>query len=525
MNVNPTQETIELVSQAQKTPLPDDVTRAITQPATATSGLIAYDLEAPAKKLYPILTPLRNRIARRADGYGIQSNWRAVTGINTGLLQIGVPEGQRGGVMAQSTADYYAKFVGCGLENYVTFEADMASKNFEDVKALAVTQLLQSVMIQEEFLDLGGNGTAGLNGGNATPTPSCSDVTTGGSLAANTPYYVGCVALTLAGYQQVAAVNNGMVGQSIAFAAKANSLTPAYSITGADGQGITFGGGVGKPSAIGTVTTANDSNATHKVAATVTPVAGAVAYAWFFGAANAAASLYLTAVTTVNCAIFSAAADNTAQPFSEITNSDNGANAYVYDGLLTQITKTNSGAYVANLATPTAGGSWAGTKLTSNGYGGITEIDTAFQSFWNNYRLSPDEIFVNAQQLIDMNALIIANGGAPLIRYNLDANNPGGQIEAGVVVGSILNVITNKYVKVTVHPNLPPGTIMFWSNSIPYPLNDVGSIVLKHLRRDYYQVEWPLRTRKYEYGVYFDGVLKNYFPPAYGLIKNIGAGH
>ena len=41
-------------------------------------------------------------------------------------------------------------------------------------------------------------------------------------------------------------------------------------------------------------------------------------------------------------------------------------------------------------------------------------------------------------------------------------------------------------------------------------------------RRDYYQLEWPLKTRKYEYGVYFDGVLQNYFPPAFGMITNIG---
>jgi hypothetical protein len=67
--------------------------------------------------------------------------------------------------------------------------------------------------------------------------------------------------------------------------------------------------------------------------------------------------------------------------------------------------------------------------------------------------------------------------------------------------------------------------ILFWSNSVPYPLNDVGGIVLKHLRRDYYQIEWPLRTRKYEYGVYFDGVLKNYFPPAFGIMRNIAAGN
>ena len=34
------------------------------------SGLTAYDLEAPSKNLYPVLTPLRNRIPRKTRGAG-----------------------------------------------------------------------------------------------------------------------------------------------------------------------------------------------------------------------------------------------------------------------------------------------------------------------------------------------------------------------------------------------------------------------------------------------------------------------
>jgi hypothetical protein len=43
-------------------------------------------------------------------------------------------------------------------------------------------------------------------------------------------------------------------------------------------------------------------------------------------------------------------------------------------------------------------------------------------------------------------------------------------------------------------------------------------------RRDYYQLEWPLHARRYEYGVYTDEVLQNYFPPAFGMITNIANG-
>ena len=41
---------------------------------------------------------------------------------------------------------------------------------------------------------------------------------------------------------------------------------------------------------------------------------------------------------------------------------------------------------------------------------------------------------------------------------------------------------------------------------------------------EYYQIEWPLRARRYEYGVYADEVLQNYAPFAFGAITNIGNG-
>ena len=44
------------------------------------------------------------------------------------------------------------------------------------------------------------------------------------------------------------------------------------------------------------------------------------------------------------------------------------------------------------------------------------------------------------------------------------------------------------------------------------------------MRQDYYSLEWPLKTRKYEYGVYADGVLQHFAPFSMGIITNIGNG-
>ena len=79
-------------------------------------------------------------------------------------------------------------------------------------------------------------------------------------------------------------------------------------------------------------------------------------------------------------------------------------------------------------------------------------------------------------------------------------------------------------IEVMLHPNVPAGTIIFITKEIPYPLSNVQNVLQMKLRRDYYQIEWPLRTRRYEYGVYFDGTLQNYFPPAFGMITNISNG-
>jgi hypothetical protein len=49
----------------------------------------------------------------------------------------------------------------------------------------------------------------------------------------------------------------------------------------------------------------------------------------------------------------------------------------------------------------------------------------------------------------------------------------------------------------------------------------VSNVTQMLMRQDYYQLEWPLVSRKYEYGVYADGVLQCYAPFSLGVINNI----
>jgi hypothetical protein len=380
---------------------------------------------------------------------------------------------------------------------------------FDDAKALTVDNLLRSTMIGEELVILGGNTSLQLG---QTPTPAATAVATGGTLAAAT-YSVIVTALTLDGYIQVGGTNNGTVGEQVTISAITTAtFSTQISRTNMDASTDTYGGGVAKQSTAASVVC---TGTTSTISATVADVPGASAYMWFWGAAG---SEVLGAVTTINSVSITATATGTYAATS-LGTTDYSTNSLVFDGLLTQLSKS-LGSYYKVLATGTAG---TGTPLTSDGAGGIKEINDAFASFWNLYRLSPSDMYVNAQEAVNINSKVIAGGGAPLFRFNMDANGEV-DITGGVVVGSMINKITSRKVKITTHPNVPPGQIVFYSEDIPYPLAGIREILTIRCRYDYRAIEWPQVRRRHEYGVYFDGVMQNYFLPAFGLIKNIANG-
>ena len=81
-------------------------------------------------------------------------------------------------------------------------------------------------------------------------------------------------------------------------------------------------------------------------------------------------------------------------------------------------------------------------------------------------------------------------------------------------------------IPIKVHPDLPPGTILAYCERLPvwYQSNQVPNVAEVLTRRDYYRVDWPLRTRRREYGVYAEEVLAVYAPFGVGILTNIGNG-
>jgi hypothetical protein len=476
---------------------PDRLEKSIS---TAT-GLVAFDLQAPAKNLYPAATPLRNRVPRVSGAGGTATNWRQVSGlIGSGYDSIGwVAEGQRAGQMSYTTATKSAPYVTLGEEDAVTFEAINAAVGFEDIQATMSMRLLQKTMLKEEMAILAGNNSLSLG----TPaTPSLAAAGSGATLPAAT-YSVIVVALTLEGYR------NSSIAAGVA---------TSKTVTGADGKTFSVNGGSSNKSA----------NATQAVtlgqtlSATVAPVAGAIAYAWYVGAAS---SEVLQTITTINSATFAAPLATGTQAASAITG-DSSTNSLGYDGLLTTALKSGNNAYVKTLATGAAG---AGTTLTASGRGSVVEIDDMLQSMWDAYQVSPTVLFVNSQQLRNITDKILSSGSGPLLQYRQDPEGGGYQLDAGGMIATYYNPFLldgGLRIPVKIHPFVPPGTILAYAENLPaqYQSSEVPNVAEVKCRQDYYAIDWPPVTRQRQKGVYVEEVLAVYAPFAMGVITNVAKG-
>lgn len=492
------QDVLEKAINALK-PNQTELQKAVT---TAT-GLNYYDLQAPAKNLYPIYTPIRNRLPRvsKAGGAGTATNWKQITALlGSGYDSMGfVPEGQRSGVMSYSAVDKAASYRTIGEEDNLTFEAENASAGFEDENARVTIRLLQKMMRKEEIALLAGNANLAL-GTPSTPTTSASG--TDGSISAAT-YNVIAVALTLEGYK------NSSV---------ANGVATSTTITGADGATFTLNGGSSNKSAAASQAV----GATQSLYASVPVVNGAVAYAWYVGLAG---SEKLQTITTINSVKFTSL--TTTQQAATAITADNSRNASLaFDGLLSAVYQNSGSAYVKALATGTAG---TGTVLTSTGRGSVQEIDDMLQSMSENYLTSPTRLFMSQQDLKNVTNKVLNGASAPLLRYNSNEGDKGYELTAGGTIANYFNPFAvggGSKIPVEMHPDLPRGTIFAHCDQLPshYQSNETPNVAEVVVRKDYYRMDWPLRTRKREYGVYAEEVLAVYAPFTMGIITNIANG-
>jgi hypothetical protein len=495
----------EMLKASHQNPRQDILSKSITALGT---GLVAYELQAPAKNLYPFIAPLIGRIPRRGGGVGLATNWRQVNAIiGSGFDNMGwVPEGARSGQMSYNTSNRSANFVTLGEEDEATFEAISAGRTFEDIQAMMAFRLLQKMMLKEEMALLAGNASLAL-GTPGTPTLSASG---SGATLPTATYYVEVVALTLEGYQ-----NSSLTG----------GVAVTKGITAPDRKTYTMNGGSSALSA-----EANQAvTLGQTLFASVSPVNGAVAYAWYVSSSSGAETLQ--AITSINSLAVTAPLAGGRQAATAITgdhskNDGNNGTPNGFDGLLTTALTAGNNAYVNVLATGTAG---TGTALTASGNGSVNEIDQMFQVMWDRFNVSPTVLYVNSQELKNITKKVLSSGSSPLLRYDQPVNGS----EYGLTASGVIQFYFNPFsmdggirIPVKIHPKVPPWTILAYCENLPiqYQSNEVPNVAEVLTRQDYYQIDWPIYTRARQIGVYAEEVLIVYAPFAMGVITNIANG-
>jgi hypothetical protein len=497
--------TLQTIDQAKA--LLADATKAITP---TSPGLTGYSLEVPAKKLYPVLCPLRNRIARVSHkGMGATAtNWKAITGINTARLKVSVPFGSKNTDVSYGSSSKTASFKSFGHNDTVLQESQYMGRNFEDVLAFSRMACLQNVMIGEEDLILGGMdsaaGAAFTTVGLGTPGSAVGGTGTGGSVS-NGTYSIRVFALPYYG--------------------------ATISSLGTGSGNMPYHSPISPKSAALVLTTG-----TNILTGTVAPVAGAAAYAWFVEAGTTGSAGKLEAITFKNSVRFGDYADliGTNLGYGTVTTPtvDTCGDSDDYDGILSQVwggssltqvkVLTNGILYYSGASAPVivmnTGTPGTGTGLTADNLGGITEFDEILLYLWNNVRLGPQRIICNAQEARRITAKI---GGSTGLVFRVQLTDGQNNVVGGILVKGYLNKFTGEEIDVEVHPMLPAGTILFETDRLPYPNSEVPSVLEIELLFDYLAQDFAMTTRAWPHGVYGNGVLKHYFPAGWGIITNI----
>jgi hypothetical protein len=506
LTFNRANETLDLLKATLSNPMSGDQfydgSEDLAKTVTLGTGLTYYDLRAPALNLFPTLTPLRNAIPRnQRKNPGDALRYKAITAINGSGYNWTpfVPEGKRAGRMTYSLVNKTLSYATIGEEDSITEEAMYASEGFEDENSMIQLRLMLKTMVKEEAGILAGNNSLAL-GTPGTPTLSASG--SGATLPAAT-YSVIVVALTQLGYMQ------STLGAGVA---------TTQSVASADGSTFTLNGGASNKSTGAT----QAATLGQTLFATVAPVTGAVAYAWYVGTAG---SETLQAITTINSATFAAPLAGSRQAATVIAADYSNNSGLAFDGLMTTaFLNAGTNSYFACLPSGTAG---TGTPLTASGVGSVNEIDTMLKSMWDNYRISPTVIYVSSQELKSITKLVLSNASAPLLKYEAQADGGDGyRLTANGAVAFYFNPYTpdgGTKIPVKIHPNLAPGTILAWAEKLPawYVSNETPLVAEMLTRKDYYTQMWPKVTRQQDYGVYAQEALAVYAPFAAGVITNI----
>lgn len=476
---------------------PDMAKASFGSPLATGAGLQMYNLLPTALTIYPVLTPLRNKVPR-LQGKGIQPEYKAIVGAsNTGLSGAFAAEGVAAGQIGLNVVDIKSTYRTLSQGGAVTFQAQWTGAGYVDAKATEVVNTLRQLMILEEQAILFGQNSVAAAA--ASFAPGLAGAPTA---PANATWAAAPAGTTMTAFGSAPA--NLRLTQLTGF----GESTATSSFLG------TFAAGV--PSFVLPARTAGQ------------PIQGYHVYA----GTNSSAQVYVQVGTSPNvyvqcpidstgAALIPAVAGATVLVGNVLTSntapsSDGTGSALSYDGLFPQL-------YAASTASATNNGfgpviQSANAGLTATGYK-TSSLNFLLKQMWDINRADPDWLYLQSSEAISITELTLGNGTPYLLAPEGDQSSFVG----GYRVGRLANPVTGKLIQVNSHPYFNQGVILAGSDSLPdwYTPSDTPAPFALDMVQDYTEVDYPPTAPKWTTDIMNMGTLRTFIPVLFGIMDSI----
>ena len=490
------EETIRLVEEALSTrqQMPQ-VTRGIT----IGSGDFGYNLEAPAKVIVPVQTPLVNMLPRR-PGPGInQTNWKAITAFDTNrgwgtLSGNAVPT-----AVSYNFVSMVNSFHTITKSNSVDFEAQWYGRSFEgDVRARRMAELLYEIKMTEERWLI--NASSNLM---VPPGPCLTTATSGGSIADSTKYWVAVTAVNGNGETTMStqvAITTGASGSS------ANTITTQiFTVANATYYNVYVGTGATAPARTSMYLQTSVSGVGNAPQPSVN-----VLVAINGGGSTASGEVESPIITVTQTAAITLSGTNPPATNGAITFKD----SIMWDGLIQQ----------ALLNTSTSNGLTLGSQVSqpaaTNGVLALSDMDNLLVSAYNQAAADPDVLVMNSITHRKLTNLVAQ---ANQTHYIVDSTQgrAQGDLTAQYRVTHYLNEATGKMIPIVVDRYCPAHTIVAVPMSIPYPVPEISNAVEVECNQEYWGVDFAVTNSSFSFADYVNTTLKVYFLGGLCVLRGI----
>lgn len=473
---------------------------SLTSPLS--SGFVPFDLVAPSRLIYPVYSPLRNKIPRVA-GQGTSHRAKlitAITGSQTGLAnqRISISEIPSGQTINgnwplnlpaagnQAAIDLNVPYKFFGMSESLSWLAQFAGQGFEDISALANLVLLQEFMLGEEYTMLSGTGTA-------LSVPAAPTLAARAATSTETP-------LTLTNPLFVVVTAKNYFGET------------TYNATAAT---VTASAGNGKV-----------------VDVKIAPVSGAYQYSIYVGtAASQPAQTALWLYTTTGATTVTISGTLPTSGTNPPTGDTGTSSSTDYEGWLSVLDGHGAAVYNPGGGTNTFTASYINKSANST----LTHevLFSALDAMWNGstagngntsaaggFRADPAELVGEGSDISRLADEVIASGANTNYRLFLSQDEVGG-VRTGAAVSEIQNPITRSILRVVVHPWLTQGTAFLNSYTLPMSWSNVSNVWENVMVQDYLSINWPVIDASFRYSIYMYGALVCYAPQYNGVIQGL----